>query len=313
MVSSRKLLVSAAALAAPTNAVLTPAQIVGSIQVLTTKSQLLQAPAQSITILNAPLVIVGLGPFPVRDHVCRFCHSRHSCHSNDGRCRIQRSLPLNALDDFMWVESPLELQTFQTSSLADHNTANHRRFHRHRYYGHSRNCADPRHTLCTSWSAKRCYFRSLSRGIYYPSHRKRLGIANRICVQFVRVHQVLLNILIGKAVLFNTVPVIGAPVAAILRQIEKVVDVSAHICRKSTARVLAHIFLCTDALQTIAYGLINLVQSRASDLTLQANALSSSIETAIDSYDGIPLLKREELRPIDDVYDEAIAAAATAA
>lgn len=45
--------------------------------------------------------------------------------------------------------------------------------------------------------------------------------------EFVRVHQVLLNILIGKAGLFNTVPFIGAPVAAVLRQIEGVVDVSA--------------------------------------------------------------------------------------
>ena len=44
--------------------------------------------------------------------------------------------------------------------------------------------------------------------------------------EFVRVHQVLLNILIGKAGLFQTVPFIGQPVAAVLRQIESVVDVS---------------------------------------------------------------------------------------
>jgi len=44
--------------------------------------------------------------------------------------------------------------------------------------------------------------------------------------QFVRVHQALLNILIGKAGLFQTVPFIGQPVAAVLRQIENVVDVS---------------------------------------------------------------------------------------
>merc|ERR1711879_1053271 len=42
--------------------------------------------------------------------------------------------------------------------------------------------------------------------------------------EFVRVHQALLNILIGKAGLFSTVPFVGAPVAAVLRQIEKVVD-----------------------------------------------------------------------------------------
>lgn len=43
--------------------------------------------------------------------------------------------------------------------------------------------------------------------------------------EFVRVHQVLLNILIGKAGLFNTVPLVGQPVAGVLRQIEGVVDV----------------------------------------------------------------------------------------
>ena len=45
-------------------------------------------------------------------------------------------------------------------------------------------------------------------------------------IQFVRVHQVLLNILIGKAGLFQTVPFIGQPVAAVLRQVEAIVDVS---------------------------------------------------------------------------------------
>ncbi len=45
-------------------------------------------------------------------------------------------------------------------------------------------------------------------------------------VKFVRVHQALLNILIGKSGLFSTVPFIGQPIAAILRQIETVVDVS---------------------------------------------------------------------------------------
>lgn len=44
--------------------------------------------------------------------------------------------------------------------------------------------------------------------------------------EFIRVHQVLLNILIGKAGLFNTIPLIGQPVASVLRQIEGVVDVS---------------------------------------------------------------------------------------
>jgi len=55
-------------------------------------------------------------------------------------------------------------------------------------------------------------------------HRRSLRLTCQF--QFVRTHQVLLNILIGKAGLFDTIPVIGAPVAAVLRQIEAVVDVN---------------------------------------------------------------------------------------
>lgn len=44
--------------------------------------------------------------------------------------------------------------------------------------------------------------------------------------EFVRIHQMLLNVLIGKAGLFSTLPLIGAPIAAVLRQVESVVDVS---------------------------------------------------------------------------------------
>jgi hypothetical protein len=33
---------------------------------ITQKSQALQAPAQSITVINGPLIIIGQGPFPVR-------------------------------------------------------------------------------------------------------------------------------------------------------------------------------------------------------------------------------------------------------
>jgi hypothetical protein len=42
---------------------------------------------------------------------------------------------------------------------------------------------------------------------------------------FVMVHQQLLNILIGKAGLLQTVPVVGAPVATVLRSLEGIVDV----------------------------------------------------------------------------------------
>jgi hypothetical protein len=59
---------AAAALAVCASAVsaLTPAEVVTNIQILTTKSQQLQGPANSITIVNGPLIIIGQGPFPVR-------------------------------------------------------------------------------------------------------------------------------------------------------------------------------------------------------------------------------------------------------
>lgn len=46
-------------------AAITPAEIVTNIQAVTTMSQALQGPAQSISLLNGPLIVVGLGPFPV--------------------------------------------------------------------------------------------------------------------------------------------------------------------------------------------------------------------------------------------------------
>lgn len=52
-----------AALAA---AAATPQQIADGLASITQKFQTLQAPAQSITILNAPLIVIGQGPFPVR-------------------------------------------------------------------------------------------------------------------------------------------------------------------------------------------------------------------------------------------------------
>jgi hypothetical protein len=48
----------------PVLGALSPAQIVDNIKMLTAKSQALQAPAQSITIVNGPLIVIGQGPFP---------------------------------------------------------------------------------------------------------------------------------------------------------------------------------------------------------------------------------------------------------
>jgi len=65
MVSLRVLALSAISIGLPLVSALTAQEIVSNINALTTKSQNLQAPAQSINIINGPLIVVGLGPFPV--------------------------------------------------------------------------------------------------------------------------------------------------------------------------------------------------------------------------------------------------------
>ncbi|TDZ31637.1 hypothetical protein C8035_v001861 [Colletotrichum spinosum] len=163
---------------------LTPAQIVDNIRMVTTKSQALQAPAQSITIVNGPLIIIGQGPFP--QIVVGFTDIVSTVTTSLAQMQGTPPVPAGADADAI-----------------------------------------------------------------FDAFR-----------EFVRVHQALLNILIGKAGLFNTVPFVGQPVAAVLRQVEAVVD-------------------------SIAFSLIDLVQSRATDLTSQANSLGGSLQNAIDSYDGI--------------------------
>jgi hypothetical protein len=72
MVSLRKIFVGAA-MAMPVIAQITPAQVVSNIQLITAKSQAIQAPAQSITIINGPLIVIGLGPFPVSEPKVVLC------------------------------------------------------------------------------------------------------------------------------------------------------------------------------------------------------------------------------------------------
>jgi uncharacterized cupredoxin-like copper-binding protein len=67
MVSFRAITtIALAAFAVPVFTAITPAQVVDNIRSLTQKSQALQAPAQSLSIINGPLIVIGQGPFPVR-------------------------------------------------------------------------------------------------------------------------------------------------------------------------------------------------------------------------------------------------------
>ena len=161
-------------------------QIVTTIKDLTKRSQDLQAPAQSINLLNGPLIIIGQGPFP---HI------------------------IKALEGIVSTATAELAQMQSRPAVAEGSDAN------------------------TIFDAYR---------------------------DFVRVNQVFLNIMIGKAELFNTVPVIGAPVAAELRKVERVFD-------------------------ALAFALVDKVGSRADDLKSQTNSLEGTLTTAINSYDGLSL------------------------
>ncbi|KAM7215128.1 hypothetical protein V8F06_009446 [Rhypophila decipiens] len=155
------------------------------IRTLTAKSQALQAPAQSTTIVNGPLIIVGLGPFPQIISIFR---------------------------DIVSTGTTFITQMSGSPSVRDEDEAS---------------------SIADAWK------------------------------EFVRVHQVLLNILIGKAGLFNTVPFIGQPVAAVLHQVESIVD-------------------------TIAFGLIDTIEVGLQKQRVQndANSLSSSLTICINAYEG---------------------------
>jgi hypothetical protein len=66
MVSLRSLVAGAALIAAPVMAALTPTQLTSGLDSLKKLALDLQGPASQITVINAPLIIIGQGPLPVR-------------------------------------------------------------------------------------------------------------------------------------------------------------------------------------------------------------------------------------------------------
>ncbi|KAI4648077.1 hypothetical protein J4E93_004488 [Alternaria ventricosa] len=184
MVSFRNFFTAALAFSVPISAAITPAEVVTNIKSITQKSQALQSPAQSISVVNGPLVLIGQGPFP--------------------------KIILGFSD----------IVTTATTAIAQMQGM-------------------PREPAGASTDAVFEAFR-----------------------EFVRVHQALLNILIGKAGLFQTVPFIGQPVSAVLRQIEQVVD-------------------------TIAFMLIDTFEARAADLQKEAMSLTGTLDICIAKYQGI--------------------------
>lgn len=72
MVSLRSLVVSAALVAVPVLAVLGPEEIANGLDTLSRKFQVLQGPAQGITVVDATLIVIDQGSFPVCHLLARF-------------------------------------------------------------------------------------------------------------------------------------------------------------------------------------------------------------------------------------------------
>ncbi|RMJ22902.1 hypothetical protein PHISP_06221 [Aspergillus sp. HF37] len=157
-------------------------QVASNIDQVTTASRELQAPAKQLSVLDAPLILVGQGNFP----------------------------PI--VTGFTDIVQTLQVFLDQM----DPET-------------YSGNGAD----------------------VIFDSFRT-----------FVYVHQELLNILIGKAGLFSTVPIIGQPVSAVLRALEAAID-------------------------TFVLSLIDMMESRVMDMKASAKALGSTLDTTIDAYNGL--------------------------
>ncbi|KAI0436190.1 hypothetical protein F4803DRAFT_543141, partial [Xylaria telfairii] len=188
------------AMASTAMAALTPQQIADGLTLITQKSQALQAPAQSITVLNGPLIAIGQGPFP--GIIAGFTDIVST--ANTLIAQLAGSAPITKREE-KEKEHPKDMM--------------------------------------------------IARG---PDAQQ----VRAAFLQFVAVHQALLNILIGKAGLFSVVPIIGQPVATVLRSVEGVVD-------------------------TIAIDLINLIRDPSADITPDANSLDATLALSISSYEGL--------------------------
>lgn len=65
MISLRSFIAGAAVLAAPVMAAVSVAQVSDGLNKMTQKSLDLKPVADSISLANAPLIVLGQGPFPV--------------------------------------------------------------------------------------------------------------------------------------------------------------------------------------------------------------------------------------------------------
>ncbi|RYC61846.1 hypothetical protein CHU98_g4343 [Xylaria longipes] len=179
-----KIFAAGAVMAASAMAALSPTQIADGLRKITDQSRNLQGPAQSITIVNAPLIVIGQGPFPTI------------------------------------IKGFTEIVSTATATITQLN------------------------------------------GTPTITNDADVALVFNAFRAFVRVHQELLNILIGKAGILTKVPFIGQPVATVLRKVEVAVD-------------------------TVGITLISVCESKAQDIQSEANSLGGTLDLAIQQYNGI--------------------------
>ncbi|KAK4097325.1 UVI-1 [Parathielavia hyrcaniae] len=183
MVSLRSLVAAAALIAAPVVVALSAQQTADGLNMLSQKSTKLNGHAQSITVANGPLIVIGQGPF---------------------------SEIISGYSDIISTANTLIAQQDATAAFVGADAT-----------------------------------------LVYNAYRN-----------FVYANQATLNILIGKAGLFSTVPVIGQPMAAVLRGVENVYD-------------------------TIGFSLVDLVEYRGEDVKFDLNFLNDLINLTITKYEGM--------------------------
>ncbi|KAK3905541.1 hypothetical protein C8A05DRAFT_30604 [Staphylotrichum tortipilum] len=183
MVSLRSFVAGVALVMAPVVTAITASEVAKGIDDLTKLSLDLQRPANSITIINAPLLVIGQGPFP------------------------QIILGFNQI---VTTGTSLIQQANDLAPLAGPD-------------------AD----------------------LVYNSYQK-----------FANTHTALINLLISKATILDKVPIVGSPIAAVLRSDESIID-------------------------SLSITLINKVDAHATEISAEASTLNEALDLCIQRYTGI--------------------------
>lgn len=103
-------------LCAPTtSASATPSQLVDSIRRATAQGQALQAPAQSITIINGPLIVVDLGPYPLI--IAGLTKLNTDLNSSIAVCRSNSSSQIDVGLPLRWLWNALPASDVVTRDL----------------------------------------------------------------------------------------------------------------------------------------------------------------------------------------------------